>query len=236
MLTYLPKHIAICGFPGAGKTELQKILTGRFGVIPVDDGRPLRDAAISLFGLTEEQVTTPEGKNQFVEICGKHVQVRDLLGWIGELMESRFGEQFTPTQAMRCARDTYGHEGPFSYGSVRKSQARSFCQAGGVVIGVRRPGVGPSPYAFDRFDESLVDIWIDNDGDLIDLEAKLILALSRLDSKEGVTWVPVTWEPHVVKKPLSLLERLGLALVSGVILSGFGASLAFSLWHDLVHT
>lgn len=37
---------------------------------------------------------------------------------------------------------------------------------GGKIIGVRRPGVGPSRYEFDWFDESLVDVWIDNDGDL----------------------------------------------------------------------
>jgi hypothetical protein len=47
-------------------------------------------------------------------------------------------------------------------------------------MGVRRPGVGPSAFEFDHFDENLVEIWIDNDGDLRKLQQKVIWTMQKL--------------------------------------------------------
>ena len=46
----LPRFIALCGYAGAGKSEVQKILRADFDVLPVDDGWPLRDYAIRHMG------------------------------------------------------------------------------------------------------------------------------------------------------------------------------------------
>jgi hypothetical protein len=64
----------------------------------------------------------------------------------------------------------------YSFGSVRRQQGIVYRAKGGIVIGVRRPGVGPSGYEFDRFDEDLIDIWIDNDGTIEHLERKVVWA------------------------------------------------------------
>ena len=38
--------IALCGIPGSGKSEVQRILHQRYNVQPIDDGWPMRDFAI----------------------------------------------------------------------------------------------------------------------------------------------------------------------------------------------
>jgi hypothetical protein len=68
----------------------------------------------------------------------------------------------------------------YSFGSVRRDQGKVYKALGGAIIGVRRPGVGPSSFEFDRFDESLVDVWIDNDAGLKELREKVLDALIEL--------------------------------------------------------
>ena len=51
---------------------------------------------------------------------------------------------------------------------------------GGAIIRVRRPGVGPSSFEFDQFNESLVDVWIDNYGSMRELKEKILDALLSL--------------------------------------------------------
>lgn len=160
--------IALCGWPGAGKTEIANFLFDDFGVHTMDDGRPLRDAAITLYGLTEWHVSTQEGKASFVEVCGQQVQVRQLLGDLGQMLEDRYGEQIVPEMAMRQVENLRQRHpsARFCFPSVRKTQGLTYRRAGGLVIEVVRAGVHPSPYAFDRYDSSLVDARIVNPAPL----------------------------------------------------------------------
>lgn len=67
-----PRLIAICGAPEVGKSTVQNIIQERIGAIPCDDGRALRNAAKELFGFTEHDVTTQEGKaSNFVMEIGQ---------------------------------------------------------------------------------------------------------------------------------------------------------------------
>jgi hypothetical protein len=52
----LPRYIGLCGNPGSGKSEVQKILRGRFSVQPVDDGHALRDFCQIHLGLSYDDV------------------------------------------------------------------------------------------------------------------------------------------------------------------------------------
>ncbi|MBS7701487.1 MULTISPECIES: hypothetical protein [unclassified Chelatococcus] len=72
----------------------------------------------------------------------------------------------------------------YSFGSVRKNQGLFYQSLGGVVIGITRPGAEPSPFIFDKFDESVVDFWIENDGAVSDLEEKVIAVLQRYTDQE----------------------------------------------------
>jgi len=174
----LPPFIALCGNPGAGKSEAQKILHNALGYVPVDDGRPLRNIARDYLGLTEAQVTTQEGKAETVTINGQEWVVRDVLGEIGNAFEEKFGGDVIPLMAMHASGMTRSlSKERFSFGSVRRKQGWFYRARGGVVIEIRRAGTGPLEYAFDRFDRSAVDIVVQNDGTLEQFEQRLIAGL-----------------------------------------------------------
>ena len=176
-----PPYIALCGWPKVGKSTVAELLRDIFGTIVVDDGRPLRDAGKTLFGLTEHQVTTQEGKASFVNVCGRDYEVRELLGKLGADLEARYGEQFTAEAALHYVnriRREYQGSRTFVFPSVRRSQGLTYKKAGGLVIEITRKGTTPSPHAFDDYDHSLVDMIIRNDfTNLKDLRNHLSLVM-----------------------------------------------------------
>ncbi|GLQ53578.1 hypothetical protein [Devosia nitrariae] len=163
-----PRLIGICGHPGSGKSEVQRILQSAFGYEPADDGWPLRDIAIRHFGLSLDDVTTQAGKCRWTSVTGSRMQHRDILGRLGNALEHAFGHQIMPWLA--CQSLDPGRR--YSFGSVRRDQGKVYKALGGAVIGVRRLGVGPSEFEFDRFSEEIVDVWIENDGGLNHLSQK----------------------------------------------------------------
>lgn len=156
--------IALCGWPKTGKSTIQKMLQEEYNYSPQDDGRMLRDAAMTLYNLTEWHVSTQEGKASKVSILGEEHTVRYLLGNLGDILEERWGNQFIPEAAIKKFLST-NPTGLASFGSVRKNQGISFKKHGGLVIGIRRDGIESPINQFDHFDESLVDVWIDNPVD-----------------------------------------------------------------------
>lgn len=155
-----PHFVAICGWPGAGKSEVQKLLA-EHGYQPVDDGACVRDFAVRQLGLTLNQVSTPDGKREVIDIAGREWVSRKVLGELARVLEGLFGEYAMPWIATRSL-----GPGMYSFGSVRMRQAAFYKRLGGLVIGVRRAGVEPTGNVWDEFDESLVDIWIENNGSL----------------------------------------------------------------------
>lgn len=165
----LPRYIALCGHPTSGKSEVQKILRANFDVRPVDDGFALRDYAMRHMGATQEQVFTQEGKKSLAYIggepvidlrTGEHLQWRHVLGRIGNQLEDLFGNQHLPQSAMLDA-DRQG-PGSYSFGSVRKDQGQAYKKRGGLIVGVIAPWAPGTGNDFDKFDATLVDIWINN--------------------------------------------------------------------------
>lgn len=159
----LPRFIALCGNPKSGKSLVQEILHKTYGVKPVDDGWPLREFAINNLGLDYEQVTTQEGKKEWITILGRTWQVREILGELGNRLEAMFGAHIMPFMAVAsCGKRTGQH---FSFGSVRRDQGLFYKSLdSALVIGIENPLAGPSPYEFDQFDRSTVDVWINNDA------------------------------------------------------------------------
>ncbi len=166
----LPPYIALCGNPNAGKSTVQQILQTRYFVRPVDDGGPLRDITQRYLGLSHDQVHTQDGKKEMVEILGRTWQVREILGELGHHLELMFGEHIMP---FMVTNSLHAPDGPYSFGSVRKSQGWFYKKLGGIVVEVRRPGAGPSQYAFDQFDAHAVDYVIVNNGSIADLEREV---------------------------------------------------------------
>lgn len=155
----LPNWIGLCGNPKAGKTEIQKILFSEWGYLPADDGIALREIAKSWLGLSHHQCYTQEGKAEYVEILGRKWQCREVLGELGNRLEAMFGDHIMPYMTTLKLDPNQR----YSFGSVRKNQGAFYKARGGMIIGIHNPVAPPSPYAFDRFDQSAVDLWINND-------------------------------------------------------------------------
>lgn len=153
--------IALCGYPKAGKSTVQKLITDRYGFKTVDDSRPLRDAAKTLFGLSEWHVTTQEGKSQTIQTLDGTKTVRQILGELGDHAE-RIDPFALPRRAIEAIRqsDPTGH---FVFASVRKSQ-NSYLKSehGAFIIEVRRRGC-TALGEFDRYDREPIDLTIEND-------------------------------------------------------------------------
>jgi hypothetical protein len=182
----LPRYIAICGNPKSGKSLLQEILLRNYCVQPVDDGFVLRDTAMRHFGATHDQVHTQEGKASLAywpngdpilnEETGAHMLWRQVLGELGKKLELLLGEFVMPMTA--CSRLT--GPGPFSFGSVRKTQGHYFKKHGGVIIELDNPLALPTGNDFDVYDRSILDYTIYNDA----LARGLSPASARKDLEE----------------------------------------------------
>lgn len=188
-----PRLIGICGNPKSGKSEVQRLLQEHLDYLPVDDGLPMRAFCTQHLGMSWNDVNTQEGKAGFVEILGKRWQRRDILGTLGNHLEEMFGKDIFAYIAT-CALDPKLR---YSFGSVRRDQGAFYRQQGGVIIGVRNPLAPPSPFEFDRFDESQVDIWIDNNGlaegmpaedARMDLGIRVLTALSAWRARQDQAW------------------------------------------------
>ncbi len=175
----LPPIIALCGYPKAGKSTVQKILADLYDVVPLDDGLPLREIAMNYLGLTHEQATTQEGKAETVDINGTPWLVRDVLGQIGNAMEEKFGGDVIPLMAVnRFGLDRTGsieRRQSVSFASVRRQQGWFWRKRGALVIEVRRPGAEMGA-EFNAYDPLAAHCWIENDGSLDDLIQTVKLA------------------------------------------------------------
>jgi hypothetical protein len=85
---------------------------------------------------------------------------REVLGELGKKLELLLGEFVMPMTA--CARLT--GPGPFSFGSVRKTQGHYFKKHGGIVIEIDNPIALPTGNDFDVYDRSIIDYTIYNDA------------------------------------------------------------------------
>jgi predicted ATPase len=181
--TDLPLMIGINGFPTHGKSTAQRFLS-LLGVEARDDARSLREGAMKEFGLTYEQVTTQEGKLQLVEAFGRTMTVRQVLGDYGQIFERRYGPNYwiaIEIERLRAERV----KRPVSFGSLRRSQASVIKENGGFVIEVLDPRKPISKHAFDEYDRDYVDVQIINDGSLLDLATRTMLATAEYLNLDG---------------------------------------------------
>lgn len=85
-----PKHrytfLALCGYPEVGKTFIQNILKEKYNILPMDDSKTLRDAVKILYSLSENDVTTQEGKNKETPIPYDRFENEDVLRLTGQVL------------------------------------------------------------------------------------------------------------------------------------------------------
>jgi hypothetical protein len=167
----MSRLIALCGVPGSGKSEVQRILHQRNNVQPVDDGWPLRDFAIRHCGARLLDVMTQEGKAQVWEFPGgRRMVMREFLGQMGDAIEAILGPEAIPAMAMRALKRERKDFPGFSFGSVRRKQGWFYkAQGGATIVEIVRPGQ-KNVNDFDLYDRGCVDITITNGGSVEDLE------------------------------------------------------------------
>jgi hypothetical protein len=154
------RYIALCGAPGAGKSEVQRLLDTYYHFRPIDDSRILREAAMILYGLEDWHVSTQEGKSVLITVGDEQISVRRLLGELGLHLEKR-DPHHIPKRALADAIAEFPTD-RLSFGSVRRDQAKVFKDTGeGLIVEVRRPGFEPKN-DFDHYDRDLVDIVVHN--------------------------------------------------------------------------
>lgn len=158
-----PRVIALCGAPESGKTHVQTILERRYGAASIDDGAIIRRGVMALYNLTWEQVSTQEGKRSKIAIPGGDAfEIRDLLGKLGNHLETLHGDSFIPRTALQEARERFGADRVLSFGSVRRNQASHYARAEhSICIEVVREGAVVTR-EFDFYDRNCIDIVIEN--------------------------------------------------------------------------
>lgn len=181
----MTRLIALCGYPRCGKTLLADMIVLRYGAKLVDDGWPLRDFAIRHMGARPDDVTTQEGKARIATMGGQPVMDleknqpmtwRQVLGRIGDHLETLMGEDFLPRSALLACTDP---DTVYVFPSVRKRQGLCYKASGGHVVEVVRPGTAPTG-AFDTYERSCLDVTLRNDGDR---EAFIAAAIAHFDAR-----------------------------------------------------
>lgn len=165
--------IALCGTPGSGKSEVQRILHQRYNVQPIDDGWPLRDFAMRHCGAKLLDVNTQAGKAQVWEFPGgRRMKMREFLGEFGKAIEALLGPDAIPAMALKAVERERQDFPGFSFGSVRRKQGCYLKRQGNakVVEVTTSRLLKPATYDFDSYDRACIDITITNNGDIEDLE------------------------------------------------------------------
>lgn len=175
----IPRHIAICGAPTAGKDAIAEILVRRYGHTHVDTARPLRDMTKVAYGLSEQDVATQEGKLKLRTVLGREYTHRQLQGDLGMAIEGFYGTQWMAERAIESAERTPGEHAAFVYSGCRRDQGKSYLAAGGIVVQVIRPGVFPI-HEFDHYDLSLITHSVANGGTLEDLERNVVMLFDSM--------------------------------------------------------
>lgn len=174
----LPRLVALCGKPTSGKTTAAELLKEAFGYEIHDDGGPLREIAMNYFGLSEEDVYTQEGKLREIDVNGRNMSVRQLLGEIGEIFEERFGTNTVPLMSYRNMDPDVAYVIP----SIRQEQGFFWKSVGAVIVEIDRLGVEESRFAFDRYNKAAVDHVITNEVDAENENASLLNLITELET------------------------------------------------------
>ena len=102
-----PRYVALNGFAEVGKSTVQKMIEHHYGIVPADDGKPLRESVKALYSLDDWHVYTHEGKRAQVDLPEGPTDVRQLLGDIGLKLEELHGADIIPWAAIRAAEKPY---------------------------------------------------------------------------------------------------------------------------------
>ncbi len=174
--------IGLTGFARVGKDEVAKILVEEFGFTQLSFAASLKQAIFNLNPIVQDNRRVQDIVEQFGWDVAKDSfpEIRKLLQRMGtevarELWSDTFWIDIVDDQVWKLG-DVVISDARFL------NEAQYVQDAGGYVIRVHRPGVGPiNAHASDAgLPDDLVDFEIHNDGTLDDLKFKVINLINNL--------------------------------------------------------
>lgn len=155
--------IGLCGKPMSGKGEVRHILESQFGFYSINTKLPLIQATSLLTGIPEYELHNQSTKAKMF----RGFQYRQVMGKIGDALETMFGDKFLVERAL----EPHLHsDGRFVVDALRKKQTVDF--PGVVVEVVSHRGID-TRNDFDLYDRSKIDYIIENNGSLGELEYRV---------------------------------------------------------------
>jgi hypothetical protein len=186
----MPRYIALCGYPTAGKSEVQKIISKLYGFDAVDDSASLRDAGKLLYNLTDWHVTTQEGKATVISVGHHRMTVRKALGELGKFLEA--SDPFHLPRLAIAKAEISKPNGRFVFASVRRNQPLFFRDTGkALIIEVTRKGT-VARNDFDEYDRTCLDLSIENIYDKGDPQG----SYARLEARVAEMLDPVLFREN----------------------------------------
>lgn len=159
--------IGLCGYPGAGKSEITNILTEEYGFMLLDVKRPLRKAASIFTGVPQEEFVKPENKDKLFN----GVPGRTIMGELGNATERLWGDDFLLQLALSELKEEDLKRGVV-VDSLRKEQPRYF-PSNGIILQVISERARNTGNDFDQFYQGNTDKIIVNDGSIDDLRESI---------------------------------------------------------------
>lgn len=170
--------LGLCGEPGAGKTEVRKILSQKFNFSVINSKIAIYKMASELTGLDIDEFINPDTKNNYFN----GIRLRTILAECGYVSESLFGRTYLIQQQLEANKVSKRLERcDFVIDSLRMNQP-TMLYAKGLIDGVLHivnPAVKPSEQVYDEYDLTGVKhIVVMNDGSLEELTLSVKKALS----------------------------------------------------------
>ena len=171
--------IGFCGPIGSGKTTAARVLERVCGFERMRFAEPLK-AMLRTLGLDESQVDGDRKETPSALLCGR--TPREAMQTLGtEWGRDLIGEDlWVHAWAWRADEALVAGRSVVVDDVRNVNEARAIWARGGKLIGLERPGVMPGGHVSERFDLSLADARIRNDGDAVALERKVAAALLEI--------------------------------------------------------
>jgi hypothetical protein len=161
--------IGLCGYPGAGKTEVRNILQRDFQFEVINSKSMIYHLASQVTGLPEANFYRPDLKDEKF----KGVNHRVIAGELGAAIEQLFGEDYLIQEALKNHRVASRPTKPFVVDSLRRSQPQ-LLSTQMRVIEVQSDRALYTGNFYDNYELGGVSsILIPNDGTIADLEKKV---------------------------------------------------------------
>lgn len=161
--------LGILGRARVGKDTAADIATGSFGYTMARLSAPVKAACVQLFGL--DPVAQMEGPEKDIVDPRYGVTPRDLLVWMTKNVQANFPSTFFMTRLL----DTHGGKDIVIPDVRYQADVDEIRRLGGKILKIRRPGEGHAHE--DHIDAILADAVLENDGDKILFEKRVMKTL-----------------------------------------------------------